>query len=85
VWAEYRTVSSKSLGRRKVRKEVQVLLRNERARPAPLRVVQGFYSGWSIPQSSHPQVRLDSSTAQWSIPVPAGGSARLSYAVDLSW
>lgn len=85
VWAEYRTVSSKALGRRKVRKQVEVLLRNERARPVPVRVVQGFYSGWSVAHSSHPQVRLDSGTAQWSIPVPAGGSTRLTYAVDLSW
>jgi hypothetical protein len=84
VTAEYRTVSSKRVGKRKVRKAVEVLLRNERAKPVRVRVVQGFYNGWTIPASSQAHVKLNSSTAQWTVPVPPGKPVKLAYTAELS-
>ena len=85
VTAEYHTLSSRQLSRRKVRKEVAILLRNERAQPVRVRVVQGFSGGWSMAASSQPHQKPDSSTGQWNVPVPASGSTRLSFTADLSW
>jgi hypothetical protein len=83
--AEYKTVSSKQMSRRKVRKQVQVVLRNAKLSAVTVRVVQGFYGDWGIVSASHKHAKLDSSTAQWTIPVPAGGKTTLAFAADLAW
>jgi hypothetical protein len=85
VTAEYHTLNSRQMGRRKVRKEVEVLLRSERPRAVPVRLVQGFSGGWSMAAASRPFRKLDAGTAQWTLPVPAGGAARLRFTADLSW
>lgn len=84
VTAEYKTLSSKKVSRRTVRKEVRVLLRNEKTQPIKVRVVQGFWSGWRIVSASEKHVKLDSSTAQWTVNVPANGEKKLTFAVDLA-
>jgi hypothetical protein len=85
VTAEYRVTSSKQLSKRKVRRSVEVVLRSQRSGPVEVGVVQGFYSGWTITSASRPHSKPDASTALWTVPVPPGGSTRLTYTVDLSW
>ncbi|MBI3944842.1 MAG: DUF4139 domain-containing protein [Armatimonadetes bacterium] len=82
--AQYRTLSSKRLWKRRVQKQVRVVLRNERAHAADVRVVQGFSGSWSITKSSDPRVKLNSSTAQWTVPVPAGGEKAVTFVVEMT-
>lgn len=81
----YRTVSSRRIGKHKMRKQVEVRLENARPEGAPIRVVQGFYGGWRVVSESAPHVKTDGSTAEWTVPVPANGKAQLRYAVDVGY
>lgn len=84
VIARYTTVSSKQVGKHTCRKQVRVLLTNQRARPVEVRVVQGFWGGWKITAESDPHKKPTSSTAQWTVPVPAGGAKTVSFTVELA-
>jgi hypothetical protein len=85
VIADYRTVSSKKVGRNKIRRQVEVLLRNERAQAVQVRVAQGFYGTWNVVAASRRHQKINGGTAQWTLDVPAGGETKLTYAVDLGW
>lgn len=84
VFTETRVVSVKKIDKRTIRKEIEVVLHNEKAAPVDLRLVQSLPGRWKMVTESHKRVNLDAYTAQWTIPVPAGGTTTLKYAVDLS-
>jgi hypothetical protein len=84
LFTEGRVMKVTKIRRRTIRKEVEVLLHNEKTSPIDLRVVQAFAGRWKMVSASHPHVRSDASSAQWRVTLPAGGQATLRYAVDLS-
>ena len=51
--------------RRTIRKDVELVLHNEKTSPIDLRVVQAFAGRWKMMSASHPHVRSDASSAQW--------------------
>jgi len=85
VFTEWRLVKTRKLNKHTMRKQVELILHNEKAAPVDLRVVQGFSGRWKIANESHQHVNLDSDDAQWTLPVPAGGQAPLRFTVDLSF
>ena len=85
VTADYTTRSSRAINRRTTRKQVTVRLHNARSKPVNVRVVQGFYGAWRVASESAKHRKMNSSTAQWTVPVPASGARELRFAVDLTW
>ena len=83
LFTEYRLVSTKRLDKRTVRKQVEVVLHNQKAGEVTLRLVQRLSGGWKIVKSSHKHQKLDAYNVQWQVPVPAGGEVTLAYTVDL--
>ena len=63
--------------------EVQITLRNAKAQPTEVQVVQPFNGAWRILQSSHSHTRLSATAAQWTVKVPARGSAQVRFTVEV--
>ncbi|MCH8274011.1 MAG: DUF4139 domain-containing protein [Armatimonadetes bacterium] len=84
LFTEARVVKKQKISKRTMRKEIEVVLHNEKAEAVDLRVVQGFSGRWKIINESHEHKNLDASNAQWTVNVPAGGEVTLKYTVDLT-
>jgi hypothetical protein len=84
LFTEERMVKKQRLNKRTVRKQIEVVLHNEKPVAAELRVVQGFGGRWKVVQESQPHVNLNADNAQWRVHLPAGGKVTLGYTVDLS-
>jgi hypothetical protein len=84
LFTESRIVRKQRVKKRTVRKEVEVVVRNEKPAAAEVRLVQGFGGRWKMVRESQPHVNLNADHAQWRVPVPAGGKITLAYAVDLT-
>lgn len=63
--------------------EVQITLRNAKAQPAEVQVVQPFNGAWRILQSSHSHTRLSATAAQWTVKVPARGSVQVRFTAEV--
>ncbi len=63
----------------------RVELRNGGGRDRAVDVVESFPGEWTIVEESRPHEALDARTAQWSVTVPARGSASLTYRVRVSY
>lgn len=59
----------------------QITLRNGGTMEKTVRVLEEIPGDWTILAESLPHTKKDSRTAAWSVPVPAGGTAVLSYRV----
>jgi hypothetical protein len=84
LFTESRVVKKQRLNKRTVRKQVEVVLHNEKSVATDLRVVQGFVGRWKMVNESHPHAGLDADHAQWRVKIPASGKVTLGYTVDLS-
>ncbi len=84
LFTEWRIVKKQRINKRTVRKQVELVLHNEKAAPVDLRVVQGFGGRWKIIQESHPHTKLNADHAQWVVKLPAGQKRTVRYTVDLS-
>jgi hypothetical protein len=65
-----------------------VTLRNRKAsRPVEVRLKENFsgYSEWRITQTTHPYDKIDQSTGEFRLTVPAKGETILNYTVRSTW
>lgn len=84
LYTESRIVKQQRINKNTVRKQVEVILHNEKAMPTDLRVLQNFGGRWSVIGESHKHVNLNAYDAQWTVNVPASGTTTLRYTVDLT-
>ncbi len=83
LYTERRVVKSEKVGKRKVRREIEVIVHNEKPGDQTVRVVQGFGSGWKMIAESHKHARTDAYSAQWMVPVKAGAESKLQFTVEM--
>lgn len=77
--SEFRVVSTKRIDKKRFQTKYEVTLRNAKRIDVNLRVVHSVYG--KVVTSSVPTVKLDSGTSQWTVKVPASGTAQLMYTV----
>ena len=82
VFTERRVVKVQKRDKHTWRKQVEVVLHNEKSAPVSLRLVQPLEGRWKVVQESTRHVNLDAARVQWTVPVPAGGRRTLAYTVD---
>ncbi len=63
----------------------EIVLRNAKQEPVTVLVREPMPGDWEMLQNSLPYVKTDAHTAQFSVRVPAGGSATLTYRVQVRW
>ena len=84
VFTERRVVHFQKVSKHVWRKQVEVVLHNEKSSAVALRLVQPLQGRWKMVHESAPHVNLDAARAQWTVPVPAGGQVTLAYTVDFT-
>ena len=72
---------------RQMEERIRVLVRNAKAEPATVRVVEPLprWSDWEIVSSNVPAAAKDATSASFDLAVPAGGEARITYTVRYRW
>ena len=56
-----------------------IVVKNAKTDPVDVLVVEPLPGDWSIPQENLPHQKTSSSTATWSVHVPADSNAKLNY------
>jgi hypothetical protein len=84
VYALARVTKSEQVGKRAVRKGVEVTVHNMKSTPLKVRLVQDLYGTPKILSESHKSAALSANVRQWTIEVPAGGETKLTFDVELS-
>lgn len=59
----------------------KIEVRNAKAKPASVRVVEPMSGDWEISRSSQPHTKPNAAMAEWALNVPAKGSVTLEYTV----
>jgi len=65
----------------------RITLRNHKDEPVDVRVVEHLFrwSDWQVLTTSDDYTKLDSSTIEFRVPVPANGEHTLTYLVRYTW
>ncbi len=83
VYAEPSVVKTSKVDKHTLRYQISVVLHNEKKSSTDLRLVQPFSGRWNVVDENSKHTKLDTNTAQWIVPIDAGGKATLSYSVDV--
>jgi hypothetical protein len=62
-----------------------VVLKNAKKEPVTVLVREPMPGDWEMVQNSLPFTKTDAHTATFRVPVPADGSATLTYRVRVKW
>lgn len=82
VYAQGRQIKSEKVGKKKVRKTVEIIVHNEKSSAQEVRLVQSLYGPYKIVSETTKSVPLNSGLRQWSLQVPAGGEGKLTMVVE---
>jgi hypothetical protein len=83
--AERREVFNKKISDRERQYQVEVKLRNAKKNDVTIAVEEGVGGDYEVTQQSHPSEAKDANTLRWSLPVPAGKEAILTYTVRVRY
>lgn len=81
VTVERTTTEHKRLSRDVTETTRRVVLANGAATPATVRVIETLPGDWQVIAESQPHEKTDASRAQWTVTVPAKGTATLTFTV----
>lgn len=82
VYAQSRLVKSEKIGKRRVRKTLEITVHNEKASDQEVRLVQNFYGTYTIVSESAKSAKLNAGQRQWALQVPAGGEVKLQVVAE---
>ncbi len=63
----------------------EVELKNAKKEPVTVTVAENLRSEWKVLEESHPHTKAHAYLAEWSVPVPAEGEAKLTYRVRITY
>ena len=84
LYTEWNSVKTQKLSKHTLRKQITIVLHNEKAVTTPIRVAQSFEGRWKIVKESTMHRNLNAQQTDWTVTVPAGGTTRLTYTVDFT-
>jgi hypothetical protein len=73
---------SGSAGPQKITAAYRVTLRNAKAEPVMVSVIERHEGEWKVIESSLPAERLSAAEVRFRVPVPAGGTVQLTYTIE---
>lgn len=83
IYARARQISAQKIDKKHTRRTVEVTITNEKAKDTEVRLAEPFGGLWKIDSETDKSMRLNASSNQWVIKVPAGGEKKLRYTVTL--
>lgn len=77
----------RKIGQRALEETFEITLRNHKEEEVEIRVVEHLFrwSNWEILEASHDYEKLDASTIEFRVEVPADGEAEVTYTVRYEW
>ncbi|HMA17465.1 MAG TPA: DUF4139 domain-containing protein, partial [Thermoanaerobaculia bacterium] len=81
--ARRRQVSFQQPGPRETDSAYEVVITSRKKDPVTVLVREQFPGDWTIVESSVPAKKVSAYTAEFAVPVPAGGEAKLTYRVKV--
>lgn len=79
-------VKNERASRERTRYAMSYLIRNARAEPVTVEIVQpGLWRDGKVIEESLASRRVDASTLAWDVAVPAGGETTLTFTVETGW
>lgn len=85
VVAERSQTNFRKIGQRSSETSFKVVIRNHKDEAIEATVMEHLYGDWAITQQSHPHRKIDATTIEFKIPVPADGEAELTYTARVNW
>ncbi len=82
---EYKRTKYENIQNKSILENFQVILRNHKKETVTVKMIDYFWADWLIVESTHKHEQKDSNTVEFSIAVPAGGEAVMTYQVKTSW
>jgi len=79
--ARRRQVSFQQLSQRETESAYEVVITSRKREPVTVLVREQFPGDWTVVESSVPARKIGAFTAEFPVPVPAGGEAKLTYKV----
>lgn len=73
------------LGPRSYSETFKIVVRNHKDVDQPVTILERHYGDWTVATTSDPFTKLDSSTMQYVVTVPANGSKTVTYTVTTNW
>lgn len=83
ISARRRQVSFQQTSQRETDSAYEVTIANRKTEPVTVLVREQFPGDWTIVESSIPAKKLSAFVAEFPVPVPAGGEAKLTYRVKV--
>lgn len=75
-------IEHRRLAERRYRDSFLITLRNHKEREVTIKVLEHLRGDWTILQASPSYRKVDASTVEFEIPVPAGGESQVAYTVE---
>lgn len=82
---DYKVLGTQGAYRHVTEAAFQVEVRNAKKEPVTVSVLEPIYGDWEIVQKSHDFTKETSGLARFEVPVPAEGSATLTYRARMRW
>ncbi len=85
VYGSYHVVKSTKVSKHKVRKVIEAVIHNEKAKAIQVRIDQAFAGQYVIVEESQKSQKLDSQSVRWKLPVKAGEAKKLTFTVEMKF
>jgi len=85
VVGERRQVDTRRISDRANESSYEIKIRNHKAEPVTVVVVEHAWGDWTVTQKSHEFHKKDSSTFEFEVDVPANGETVVTYTVRQTW
>ncbi|MBN2102988.1 DUF4139 domain-containing protein [bacterium] len=76
---------SRKISQRSRQESVEIVIKNHKKESVSITVVERFGTDWQITGASKKHQKKDAETAEFDVPVSAGGETMLTYTVLLNW
>jgi hypothetical protein len=85
VTARSKQVDYDEIGKNVLEVSYEVELKNAKKEPITVVVAEQLPGEWKVLEESHPHTEASAFLAEWSVPVPAEGSTKLTYRVRITY
>lgn len=79
IVGERRIMDHTKIAKNTYRDAYEILLRNHKAEPVTVRVIERQWGDWTIVQTSHKYVKKDANTLEFAVSVPKDSETKLTY------
>ncbi|MDH7601529.1 MAG: DUF4139 domain-containing protein [Armatimonadota bacterium] len=85
VVGEYKRTNYERIADKTIEESFEVKIRNHKASPVEVKVIDHVWSDWKVVKSSHEYTKKDAHTIEFPVNVPKDGEVKVTYTIRTSW